>query len=352
MDHLHVFTSRLGWFTSHTGESLLPAGPPLKAFMIHKKWHFASVFFGSRNFWVFSTPQKKQESQRFFFLGGRLPKQLRVHASSYWRKAVEEVRCCCVLGSMMVSECKTRFFGHRRLCIRCIYTCSSTWELSRHSHAERCGEILLPCCRQNLRFEVSKCAPEKTFRLSLRCKKRLALSCRTVYEFGVHWNGANTTFEYHKTMCFANPRVSSFLLKPTIFHQICFGKSQFTMSTFPSFVFPWQNASSFCESIDFFALPERFIALSKISSSLKFCLACREAQNRWRFLSFFFHKQNSHVQKKVFFGCKICSTVQLSRKQSVFLKNESKQNSFGLQHVDCNFWAASAGASGHRSLFW
>ena len=143
---------------------------------------------------VFSTPPKKAKKTSFFFWGGRLPKQLRVHASSYWRKAVEEVRCCCVLGSMMVSECKTRFFGHRPLCIRCIYTCSSTWELSRHSHAERCGEILLPCCRQNLRFEVSKCAPEKTFRLSLRCKKRLALSCRTVYEFGVHWNGANTIF--------------------------------------------------------------------------------------------------------------------------------------------------------------
>ena len=37
-----------------------------------------------------------------------------------------------------------------------------------------------------------KCALKKTFRLSLRCKKRLALSCWTFYEFGVDWNGANT----------------------------------------------------------------------------------------------------------------------------------------------------------------
>ena len=53
---------------------------------------------------------------------------------------------------------------------------------------------------------------------------------------------------------------------------------------------------------------------------------------------------------KVFFGCEICSTVELSRKQVFSLKNESKQNSFGLQHIDCNFWAASAGAAGHRSF--
>lgn len=65
-------TSRLGWFTSHTGESLLPARPPLKAFIIHQQNDIfcVRVFLVPGSSRVFSTPLKKSKKAKFFFFFG------------------------------------------------------------------------------------------------------------------------------------------------------------------------------------------------------------------------------------------------------------------------------------------
>lgn len=206
MDHLHVFTSRLGWFTSHTGESLLPAGPPLKAFIIHNKMTFCVHVFWFPEVLSFFHPPKKAKKPSFFFWGG----------GGY------QSSCVCMLhptGGKLWKRSAAAVFWDQWWCqnvrpdfLGTVGYASGASILAALLESYR-GTVMLKdvgkfCCHaadKNLSFEVSKCAPEKTFRLSLRCKKRLALSCRTFYEFGVHWNGANTIFKSHKTMCFANP---------------------------------------------------------------------------------------------------------------------------------------------------
>lgn len=230
-----TMSSRLGWFTSHTGESLLPAGPPLKAFIIHKKWFFAagiSEFFPPPKININKAPR----GMSFFFcfcFFGRLPKQLRVHASSYWRKAVEEVRCC-VLGSIDGVRMLDPIFWGTVGCASGASILAALLESYRGAvDAERCGEN----SAEKSEIWSFKVCSWKDLQAFLEVQKEAGTAVLDI-------------FSISPKRCVFCKSTNSFLLKPKHFPWDFVGDSQLTRST----------------------------ALSKISSSLKFCLACREAQ--------------------------------------------------------------------------